>query len=333
MEVGGLGRQKCRCLLVRAGWRSCRRPGWRCKLRLLAEAFCPSPVSIFCHGRSFALQGFAGTYCDRCDSGHFGEECLACPGKGPGYVCSQRGTCSDGKAGDGNCTCVAPFKDTDRVTGCGGECGPGTEKILNTTSQLFECRKCAAGRFKDGSKPAAPCQDCAKGSFCPEGAVNETDCAAGFYCPTVALQLNCSTTGAYCPPRSTAEGSCPAGKFCVDSATTQDCTKGSFCKSASTAQLDCPAGFYCPSPAQKETCDTKGTFCGLRSTVATTKCPAGQAQLVCACAVWSRCSGLVATAPGAGLESAGDGPPAVRPRGVVIADRFARPPMGRWVVC
>ena len=113
---------------------SSRVAGWRCKLRLLAEAFCPSPVSIFCHGRSFALQGFAGTYCDRCDSGHFGEECLACPGKGPGYVCSQRGTCSDGKAGDGNCTCVAPFKDTDRVTGVRGVCASFPH--LNTLDNL-----------------------------------------------------------------------------------------------------------------------------------------------------------------------------------------------------
>ena len=131
------------------------------------------------------LIGFEGFECERCMPGFFGKACKPCPGVGSTTqvnlenICSKRGTCSDGKFGDGTCACVrtplTPFHGSDCSK---GDCGPGTEQVVNTTTKLFQCMQCAAGRHKSTTS-AAPCAKCAAGTHCPAGSKVPKACAPG----------------------------------------------------------------------------------------------------------------------------------------------------------
>ena len=75
-----------------------------------------------CH--QSAAQGFyGGELCDRCRAGYWGPQCQQ-----PCDDCSGRGQCSEGKTGDGRCTCD-PGTFGTYVGDAWGECawaGPGT---------------------------------------------------------------------------------------------------------------------------------------------------------------------------------------------------------------
>eukprot|EP01062_Namystynia_karyoxenos_P056248 TRINITY_DN47218_c0_g1_i1.p1 TRINITY_DN47218_c0_g1~~TRINITY_DN47218_c0_g1_i1.p1 ORF type:complete len:2822 (+),score=450.08 TRINITY_DN47218_c0_g1_i1:71-8536(+) len=92
--------------------------------------------------------------CDRCEEGYAGDDCTSeCPG-GSCNQCSNHGTCSQGRGGDGMCTChsnsTAGFWGSDDCS----VCQPGYYK--------FQCLEACPGM------PREPCGGPARG-FCFDG--------------------------------------------------------------------------------------------------------------------------------------------------------------------
>ena len=68
-----------------------------------------------------ATTGSGTGACDKCKAGHWGATCKdSCPGVTPGATtdalkCAGHGTCSDGKAGTGTCTCALGYRSDGDV--------------------------------------------------------------------------------------------------------------------------------------------------------------------------------------------------------------------------
>ena len=109
-----------------------------------------------------------GDACDGCEPGYFGLACTPCPG-GAATPCSGHGTCDDGIAGTGMCTCAEGWQGTDcaaDVDECAtGEANCDAHATCSNTPGSFECG-CDAGWSGDGvvcvdvdecATGAAPC--------------------------------------------------------------------------------------------------------------------------------------------------------------------------------
>lgn len=131
---------------------------------------------------------------------------------GAGKVCSQRGVCDDGKEGLGYCNCVSPhvFQGEDCSN---GDCGPGTQQIMNLSTGLFQCATCPAGFFKV----------CMSSEHASKRSHKRLGNQGGAVLRCFALLLLQDDTGPHQCVR------CSAGYICTASAQLP-CSSGSFCE-------------------------------------------------------------------------------------------------------
>ncbi len=107
------------------------------------------------------LTGIAGAQCDRCQTGYYGSACDLCPEGGNetnsvpritdtcGVAGSgrSRGTCDDGVAGSGNCTCFPHFAGESCTEGV---CPAGTVENARKKGVFYEafCEPCERGEYQ-----------------------------------------------------------------------------------------------------------------------------------------------------------------------------------------
>jgi hypothetical protein len=85
--------------------------------------------------------------CDFCASGHWGKECLECPGGGGARACSGHGTCDSGVYGTGICTCdvdrTSSWMLADYIPRYEGDC----DKCGSIKEDKRTCNECAPNFF------------------------------------------------------------------------------------------------------------------------------------------------------------------------------------------
>ena len=127
-----------------------------------------------------------GSQCDRCVAGYWGGNCSACPGLvdrsatgESNIICSGHGSCSQGLAGNGSCTCETGFN--------GADCGSCEASFCPN-----QCSSHGACECSEGKKPACKCDGGWGGDYscgtCEEGLAGKDcgTCAAGWYGGTAA---------------------------------------------------------------------------------------------------------------------------------------------------
>ncbi|XP_053572946.1 stabilin-2 isoform X2 [Bombina bombina] len=121
-----------------------------------------------------------------CCPGYWGPDCMECPG-GAATPCTNRGTCSDGIQGNGNCTCQGGFGGTacetcagDNLYGvdCSSECDC-VHGVCN--SGITGDGQCECFSGYGGSKCDEPLPDCAA-LQCPENSRCATSTNGGLEC-------------------------------------------------------------------------------------------------------------------------------------------------------
>ena len=187
-----------------------------------------STLGCHCH-RHDATGHYVGAACEQCVAGYWGPTCqLQCPG-GACKACSEHGTCGDGMAGDGVCTCHANRTHGmwwgDRCdlcvegwygAGCTGKCpgeavpgvvcnGRGVCADGRTGSGVCTCFG-AVGEFWG----RGDCGDCQPDYFGPS-------CSS--LCPAGANGLTCSGNGR-CDDGVRGSGVC----MCQESFTGAECS-------------------------------------------------------------------------------------------------------------
>ncbi|KAM4748832.1 stabilin-2 [Rhinophrynus dorsalis] len=103
----------------------------------------------------------------RCCRGYWGQDCMDCPG-GASSPCNNRGLCSDGMQGNGNCTCQDQFG------------GTACETCADETLYGADCKSvcdCVHGVCNSGIKGDGTCQ-CFSGYGGPKCDQPLPDCAA-----------------------------------------------------------------------------------------------------------------------------------------------------------
>ena len=165
------------------------------------------------------LTGIAGEQCERCQTGYFGATCDLCPEGGNetnnmpritdtcGVAGSgrSRGTCDDGVAGTGKCTCFAGFSGESCTKGV---CPAGTVENARKSGVFYEafCEPCERGEYQVDDQcvkcpfpstttavGATGCYACGVGSYYspfPVGSVRCDDPAA--------LEAQCREDAATC---------------------------------------------------------------------------------------------------------------------------------------
>ena len=165
------------------------------------------------------LTGIAGAQCDRCQTGYYGSACDLCPEGGNetnsvpritdtcGVAGSgrSRGTCADGVAGSGNCTCFPHFAGESCTEGV---CPAGTVENARKKGVFYEafCEPCERGEYQVDDQcvkcpfpstttavGATGCYACGVGSYYspfPVGSVRCDDPAA--------LEAQCREDAATC---------------------------------------------------------------------------------------------------------------------------------------
>ena len=155
------------------------------------------------------LTGIAGEQCERCQTGYFGATCDLCPEGGNetnnmpritdtcGVTGSgrSRGTCDDGVAGTGKCTCFPHFAGESCTEGV---CPAGTVENARKKGVFYEafCEPCERGEYQVDDQ-------CVKCPFpSTTTAVGATGCYAcgvgsyysPFYVGRGALRRRCAAT-------------------------------------------------------------------------------------------------------------------------------------------
>jgi hypothetical protein len=195
-----------------------------------SKGLCDQTSVVFSEVSCQCLGGYSGDQCGDCQTGYFGSTCDLCPEGGDedrdaprltdtcGIAGSgrSRGSCDDGVAGDGTCTCYGIFSGSDCTE---GTCPAGTietaafEGYFNVAECTScdagtysaegddQCTNCDAGEFSDIG--AGVCSLCPVGEFSSPGASECEPCAEGTY-SSLPGQASCKQ----CPPFSTtlAEG-------------------------------------------------------------------------------------------------------------------------------
>jgi hypothetical protein len=161
--------------------------------------------------------------CSSCQPGYYGPSCAACPSTAIGF-CNGVGTCSDGMAGNGTCSCptgwLGPACNYSDATTCSGHgvanndgsctCSPGfTGSACNACAEAQyvypTCTACPAGSFNaaDGS-----CTACPVGQY--STTTGATSCAA---CPANTYAASVGTVS--CTPCAAGEVSLSGAAACV----------------------------------------------------------------------------------------------------------------------
>ena len=161
---------------------------------------------------------YTGLGCERCVSGYYGAQCnIQCPG-GACKACSEHGVCSDGKTGDGTCTCFSNSTHGmwwgDRCDSCtsghfGAECtGTCPGKVLNSGLFCSGRGVCDDGRSGTG---ACACFNIVGefwgGDDCGTCQTNYFGLSCSSKCPEDASSLTCSGNGV-CDDGVASSGTC-----------------------------------------------------------------------------------------------------------------------------
>ncbi|KAH8061973.1 calcium ion binding protein [Aureococcus anophagefferens] len=154
-----------------------------------SKGLCDQTFVLFTEASCQCLGGYSGDQCGECQTGYFGAACDLCPEGGDedrdaprltdtcGIAGSgrSRGSCDDGVAGSGNCTCYDIFS--------GSGCTEGTCPAGMIETAAFE------GYFN-----VAECTPCDAGTFSAEGDDQCTNCDAGTYSSPGASECTYSAT-------------------------------------------------------------------------------------------------------------------------------------------
>eukprot|EP00760_Papus_ankaliazontas_P018596 PhM_4_TR17551/c1_g1_i1/m.72348 len=206
----------------------------------LCDQECPGGACLPCSGHGTCHDGrlgtgqcqcmdsatngtWAGNECYDCAPGYWGETCLGtCPRSEKGVLCHGHGTCSDGIAGSGNCTCF----ETDA-----GYWG-------TISSEFVSCDNCAYGWY--GPYCQLPCPVGAQGVVCnghgrcDSGIAGRGTCACEFGWVGDSCVESCPVgrNGAIC-----------GGGTCVNSASCS-CFVNFYLDPVTRACEDCITGIY-----------------------------------------------------------------------------------------
>jgi hypothetical protein len=118
---------------------------------------------------------WAGGSCNVCASGYYGASCTLCPN------CGAHGTCLDGLAGNGICSCAVHYSGADcsTLSPCSGvTCGAhsscvGGSCVCNSNWAGGSCNVCASGYY------GAACDPCSCGphGICSDGLSGDGSCS------------------------------------------------------------------------------------------------------------------------------------------------------------
>ena len=188
-----------------------------------------------------------------CRSGFYGPDCAPCP--------CVHGTCDDGHAGDGSCTCTdgywgesceeAPVDCSTSPCQNGGACAPGPDAGFTCDCAVgFEGETCATNIDDCAASP------CLNGGVCTDGVASFTcACADGFSGDTCATDID-----------DCAASPCLNGGVCTDGVAsfTCACADGFSGDTCATDIDDCTAGLclnggVCVDGVNTYTCDCTGT--------------------------------------------------------------------------
>lgn len=154
-------------------------PQYPCSIQGICYEFEAMPATCEC------ATGFQGGQCWHTLDGFYGEDADLCPGGGTKEVmtydniCSTRGTCDDGLAGSGACTCGDWFSGSDCSS---GSCPAGTQLAVDSNSALYICTNCSKGSFASSASNSFSegCTSCPAGYYSPEPGLVECEiCPAG----------------------------------------------------------------------------------------------------------------------------------------------------------
>ncbi|KAH8053942.1 hypothetical protein JL722_9103 [Aureococcus anophagefferens] len=210
------------------------------------------------------LGGYTGDQCRECQTGYFGSTCDLCPEGGDedrdaprltdtcGIAGSgrSRGSCDDGVAGSGNCTCYDIFSGS----GCTeGTCPAGTIETAAFEGyfNVAECTSCDAGTYS--AEGADQCTNCDAGTFSGAGASECESCAPGTYSGSGASECEPCSASTYAPDEGSGVCALADAGFHVpiEGASKQiPCLPGTSSGSGASECEPCAEGTYSSLPGQ-----------------------------------------------------------------------------------
>jgi MYXO-CTERM domain-containing protein len=228
------------------------------------------------------LDGFAASiiastdYVIDCPTGYFGSTCaFECPG-GAASPCGDHGSCDDGKAGTGLCTCSEGYSGSACATPvCSPECAHGTCTAPNT---------CVCDEGWDGSVCDAPI--CGDGILtgseqCEKSGGVFADCCNVLSCQYKTSGISCGEAATVCSGQDTCNGSgvCQANDFgtdhtCGDAGT--ECVNQDYCDGSGSCSdngfvaVDTSCGDGPSECSGQDTCNGSGTCLANDSDTSTT---------------------------------------------------------------
>ncbi|KAH8065449.1 calcium ion binding protein [Aureococcus anophagefferens] len=184
-----------------------------------SKGLCDQTFVLFTEASCQCLGGYSGDQCGECQTGYFGAACDLCPEGGDedrdaprltdtcGIAGSgrSRGSCDDGVAGSGNCTCYDIFSGS----GCTeGTCPAGTIETAAFEGyfNVAECTPCDAGTFS--AEGDDQCTNCDAGTYSSPGA---SECT---YSATASSECTVCGIGSYSAAGSDTCTLCPGATGC-----------------------------------------------------------------------------------------------------------------------
>ncbi|KAH8047987.1 calcium ion binding protein [Aureococcus anophagefferens] len=236
------------------------------------------------------LGGYSGDQCSECQTGYFGSTCNLCPEGGSedrdaprltdtcGIAGSgrSRGSCDDGVAGDGTCTCYDIFSGSDCTE---GTCPAGTIETAAFEGyfNVAECTSCDAGTYS--AEGADQCTNCDAGTFSSAGASECESCAPGTYSGSGASECEPCAASTYAPDEGSS--SCalaPAGSFVgsAGASTATACPAGTYSATASSECTTCEVGTYSDDGSDTCTLCSSGYSSAEEGASECAACPVGK---------------------------------------------------------